>query len=169
MSRIAPVTPGTDPAAAAVEARLLAARGAITPLYRILLNSPVAAEGWEAMMTIVRQRLTLSPRLRELVILRIAVLNDAPYEFQAHLPHAAAAGLAEGEIAALRDEAPARFGPIERSVIAYCDAMTRDIRVDDATYAAVAAHFDATALIDLTVTIAAYNMVSRLLTALDIH
>lgn len=147
----------------------MAARGEVSFLYRVLLNSPAAADGWEAMLTIVRQKLALSPRLRELVILRIAVLNDAPYEFAAHVSHAVSAGLAEIEIAALRDSRLEGFDAIDTAVLAYCDAMTHDIHVDAKTYAAVSAHFDAERMIDLTVTIAAYNMVSRLLCALEIH
>ena len=37
--RIAPVVPGTQPGLAQQEARILAARGRISPLYQVLLNS----------------------------------------------------------------------------------------------------------------------------------
>lgn len=169
MSRVAPIEPGTITAAAPIEARLLNARGQISPLYQVLLNSVAAADGWEQLMTIVRQRLSLSSRLRELVILRIAVLNHAPYEFEAHVPHARAAGITDAEMAALREAAPPGFDTLDSAVIAYCDAMTIDVHVDDARYGAVSAQFDAPTMVELTVTIAAYNMVSRLLSALDIR
>ncbi len=48
------------------------------------------------------------------------------------------------------------------------DTMTRDIEVPDALYAEVQVHFDTQAQIDLVATIAAYNMVSRFLVALQI-
>ena len=46
--------------------------------------------------------------------------------------------------------------------------MTRDIDVPQALFDAARVHFDAQAMIDLTVTIAAYNMVSRFLNALQV-
>ena len=56
----------------------------------------------------------------------------------------------------------------ERDVLQLTDTMTRDIEVPAALFESVQVHFDAQAMIDLTVTIAAYNMVSRFLVALQI-
>ena len=53
-------------------------------------------------------------------------------------------------------------------MLEYAEAMTRDVKVPDALFARVAANFDARGRVDLTATIAAYNMVSRFLVALDI-
>jgi alkylhydroperoxidase family enzyme len=47
--------------------------------------------------------------------------------------------------------------------------MTRNIRVPKAIFEAVQHEFDAQMLVELTATIAAYNMVSRFLEALEIH
>lgn len=168
MSRIAPVPPGSDPAAATVEGRLIAARGAVSPLYQILMNSIEAADGWEYFLTIVRQRLSLSPRLREMLILRIAVLNRAPYEFDTHIPHARDAGISDAEIQNLRTGRMEGLAPLEQLIIAYTDAVTRDIHVSDDLFARVRQALSSRELVDLTVTIAAYNMVSRLLGAFDI-
>lgn len=169
--RIAPVPPGTRPELAALEARIQAERGRISPLYQVLLNSPALAAGWEQMLSAVRNRNSLPPRLRELVILRVAVLNGAPYEFDAHVPHARAAGLADAAIEAVRSAVvdTAHLDPVEQLVLAYTDAMTRDITVPDALFARVQAQFGPTELLDLTGTVAAYNMVSRLLVAFDIQ
>ena len=84
--RVAPITPGSHPELAAIEQSILAERGEILLLYRVLLNSAPLASGWEKMLTAVRNRSSLPPDLRELIILRVAVLNRAPFEFDAHLP-----------------------------------------------------------------------------------
>jgi alkylhydroperoxidase family enzyme len=47
--------------------------------------------------------------------------------------------------------------------------MTKDIHVPDAVFDAMRVHFDETGIVELTATIAAYNMVSRFLEALQIH
>lgn len=169
--RVKPITPGTRPELAAQEAQILAARGRISPLYQVLLNSPPMAQGWEQMLSAVRTRNSLEPALRELVILRVAVLNRAPYEFEAHVPHALAAGASQAAIAAMRDVPLAANAPLSAAqgvALRLTDTMTRDIEVPDALFAEVRQHFDAQAQIDLTVTIAAYNMVSRFLVAMQI-
>ena len=60
------------------------------------------------------------------------------------------------------------FDATERAVLAYTDAMTRDIHVPEDTFARVADLFPPQQLIEVTATIAAYNMVSRFLEALRI-
>jgi 4-carboxymuconolactone decarboxylase len=168
-ARIPLVIPGDDPARAGVENAIVEARGRISPLYQALLNSPPVAAGWEALLTAVRNRSSLDPALRELVILRVAVLNGAPFEYQSHLPHARAAGLTDAKIDAV-SAGPAEpiFEERERIALEYADAMTRDIAVPDELYARVHARFGDRKVVELTVTIAAYNMVSRFLVALRI-
>ena len=169
-ARVPPVVPGTRPELAALEAQILRERGRISTLYRVLLNSAPIAQGWEAMLTAVRNRASLPARVRELVILRIAMLNHAGYEFDAHVPHAQKAGVPDAAIAALKTGAisPA-LEPLDRLAIELADAMTRDIEVPDELFERVRAHFDAGQLVELVATAAAYNMVSRFLVALRIE
>jgi 4-carboxymuconolactone decarboxylase len=168
-TRIDPAPPAATPDAVTAEAQIVASRGTITPLYRVLLHSPPIARGWEALLTAVRQQTTLDPALRELIILRIAVLNRADYEYEAHLPFARQAGIPEQKIAAVKDPALKDFTDMEQAVLEYTDAMTRVIEVDAAIFERVRRHFDARGLVEVTATIAAYNMVSRFLIGLDVH
>jgi AhpD family alkylhydroperoxidase len=167
--RVAPVAPGTRPELAELEARIRGARGRISPLYTVLLNSPLLAAGWEHLFTVLRQQTCVPPALRELVILRIAVLNGADYEFEAHVHHALAAGMTQEAIDCLRLDDLTPFQDLETLVLQYTDAITLDVRVPDALYAQLAKAFDAKMLVELTATIAAYNMVSRFLIAMHIH
>ena len=168
-ARLSAITPGTQPELAALEAKIIAKRGQITPLYQYLLNSPVMAEGWEAFLSAVRQRNSLPADLRELIILRVAVLNHAPYEFDAHVPHALQAGLAQAKIDAVKAEGIADvFSEREAVVLRMTDTMTRQIHVPDALFAEVALHYQGQELLDLCITVGAYNMVSRVLVALHI-
>ncbi len=170
--RIEPVVPGTRPELAVLEARIAAARGRISPLYQVLLNSPAVVEGWEAMLTAIRQKTSLAPRLRELIILRVATLNNAPYEFEAHVPHALAGGMPQAVIDVLRGnpepDQVQGLEPGEAEVLALTDAMTRDIEVPDAVFAPLRARYDDAQLVELAATVGAYNMVSRFLVALRV-
>jgi AhpD family alkylhydroperoxidase len=167
--RILPAPPATTEAGRAAEAQIMASRGKITPLYRVLLNSLPVARGWESLLTAIRQQMALDPAIRELIILRVAVLNRADYEFQAHVPYARQAGLSDVKIEAVRTMESGPFDALERAVLDYTDALTREVRVDEAVFAPIKAGFDPTGRVEVTATIAAYNMVSRLLIALDVH
>ena len=158
------------PEIAPLAARIKAERGGkLLNLYRMLLHSPPVAECWLAFLTAIRQKCSLPARVRELVIMRIAVLNAAEYEFQAHLPFAKKEGVSDAQVAALRTGDTAPFAEGERAALAYAEAMTRTIRVPDDVFAAVRRHFAEREMVELTATIAAYNMVSRFLEALQVQ
>jgi len=53
-------------------------------------------------------------------------------------------------------------------VLAYCESMTRDVQVPDAVFNGVRNHFSEKEIVELTATIAAYNLVSRFLEAIKI-
>jgi alkylhydroperoxidase family enzyme len=168
--RVPLVEPGTRAELAQIEQGILAQRGRISSLYRVLLNSAPIAAGWEHLLTAVRNQSEVPADLRELMILRIAVLNRALYEFDAHMPHAQRAGLSRAQIDASREPAiSAVFSADQRLALELADAMTRDIEVSDSLMQRLQQRFDARGLVELVATVAAYNMVSRLLVALHIQ
>ena len=150
--------------------RITAERGSVLHLYRMLLHSPPVAEGWLGYLTAIRQHSSLPGALRELVIMRVAILNGAPYEADQHAPIALKEGVSQAQLDALVEwEASDCFDDAQRAVLAYTDAMTRSVQVPPAVGQAVRDRFDSRLLVELTATIAAYNMVSRFLEALQIH
>ena len=167
--RIAPITPGTKAELAVLEAKILQERGNISPLYQILLNAPEIAQGWEALLTAIRNRNSLSPAIREMIILRVAVLNRANYEFDAHAPHASKAGMSQEKIESLKDSKISDvFDEKECLILKLTDVMTQDIQVPDTVFDQVRPYFNDQEILELVATISAYNMVSRLLNALHI-
>lgn len=171
MLRVPLVEPDTRAELAEIEAAIRAERGGeIAVLYQALLNSAPIASGWEKMLTAVRNRTTIPADLRELVILRVAVLNRASFEFEAHVPCALRAGVSNAKIDALRQwpGATAVFSDDERLLLELTDHMTRDIEVPDAVMERIKSRFDARGVVEIVATIAAYNMVSRFLVALNI-
>jgi AhpD family alkylhydroperoxidase len=169
MARI-PYADPTRPELAALAERITRERGGrMLNLYRMLLNSPPVAEGWLALFTAIRQQAKLADRYRELATLRVAVLNRADYEFEAHVPFALKAGVTQAQLDAMRaGRRPEGLEEADRAVLDYTEAMTRDIRVDDALFARIRRHFDDQETVELTATIAGYNLVSRFLEAMRI-
>jgi AhpD family alkylhydroperoxidase len=171
MARIDPIeehSPEVD--AAALQALKSRRGGALLNLDRQLLHSPPLAMGWNHFMGAVRSHTLLDGGLRELVILLVAVLNRAPYEFAQHAPVALAEGLTQAQLDAVagwrRSDV---FDARQRDVLAYAEAMTLQVQVPQALFDAVCCHFDKRTLVELTATVASYNLVSRFLEALQIE
>ncbi len=144
--------------------------GQLLNLDRQLLHSAPLARGWNSLMGAIRGETVLDGALRELVILRVAVLNRAPYEFAQHAPVALAEGLSQAQVGAVRAwQDSARFGARARDVLAYTDAMTLQVQVPRPLFDALRAHLSDREIVELTATVAGYNMVSRFLEALQIE
>jgi AhpD family alkylhydroperoxidase len=171
MARL-PYAPIDTPELRPLVERIVAERGSVLHLYQMLLHSAPLAEGWLNFLTAVRHKLDLPGDLRELVIMRVAILNGAPYEADQHRPIALKEGVSPDQLDALADwqaAAPTVYPERERAVLALCDSMTRDIHVPAELMAAVVTALGQRQAVELAATIAAYNMVSRFLEALQIH
>lgn len=143
--------------------------GRLRPLDQVLLHSPPMAEAWNQMLGAVRQRSSLPDDVRELVILRVAALNGADYEWEAHEEIGRRAGLGDAELAYLRTGAgPSPLGAAQQAAFDFASASTRTCEVPEEVFAAARHALGEAGVVDLAVTTGAYNMVSRFLTALDV-
>ena len=150
--------------------RIVRERGSVLHLYQMLLHSPPVAEGWLAYLTAIRQKSSLSPALRELLIMRVAVINGAPYEAEQHAPIALKEGVTQGQLDDLAGwESSTQYTPQQRAVLELTDGMTKNVQVPKAAVAAVRKFLSDREVVELVATVGAYNMVSRFLEALDIH
>ena len=170
MARLPYADPTADFATAQLAEQIKRERGGkLLNLYRMLLHSPPIARGWLTFFTAIRQQADLPGRDRELAILRVAALSGAEYEFAQHVPFALKDGCTQAQIDAVRsDVSSPLFTERDRAVLSYTDAMTRNIRVPADVFERVRAEFPERELVELTATIAGYNLVSRFLEALDI-
>ncbi|MGY1730100.1 carboxymuconolactone decarboxylase family protein [Geodermatophilus sp. SYSU D01045] len=163
-----PEAPGEGPTADLLRARR---GGDLSTLDRLLLHSPPVAEGWNALLGALRGATTLPADLRELVVLRIAVLAGAEFEWAAHEPIARRAGLTDLHLRVLRaDDATAEpvWTPAQAAVLAFTDASARAVTVPDPVFAAVRAHLDDRGVVELTALVGGYAMVARFLVALQV-
>lgn len=148
--------------------------GTLLHLDRMLLQSPPLARGWNAYLSAIRGGLALDPRLRELVICAVGLLNGAPYELHHHAPAFLAAGGTEPQLEALRQDGGtftpgAPFDARERAVLRLATEMTREVLVNDDTFAEVRRILGERETVELVAVVATYNMVSRFLVALGIE
>ncbi|KAJ5083142.1 hypothetical protein N7456_012569 [Penicillium angulare] len=182
-----PYAPNTPPADAPADTadiytRIAARRNPrpLIPLDLSLLHSPPVADGWNSFIGAIRSRTVVDGGIMELAVCRVAVLNDAIYEWNAHAPLALKGGIkpeelhacrtlpktTEGELSALESSS---LTPQQRAVLRYTDQMTLTVKVQDEVFAQLqTVGFNDREIVELTTGIAGYNCVSRFLVALDV-
>ncbi len=162
---------GDTPLVAAIRQRR---GGGLLNLDRQLLHSPAFAQGWNAMLGAVRTGLTVDPKLRELAMCVVAIMNTAEYEYIHHAPEFVKAGGSEAQILAVKHMEsvaidPSLFDELENATIALSMQMTRIVEVEDTTFATLHRLLGSAQTVELVGVVAAYNMVSRFLVALGIE
>ena len=107
---------------------------------------------------------TLSPRQRELLVLRVAVRRRCAYEWAQHAILAGDVGLSSEEIERVAEgpDAPG-WSTLERMMLAAVDELVADATVSDTTWAALAAELDEQQLMDLVFTVGAYEVLAMAL------
>lgn len=172
MARVSLIREENHPELAGLIAKIKGRRrGLLLNLYRMLLHSPPVAERWLEQNNAIRWETQLDDKIRELAIIRVGLVNRASYVVKAHVPSMALdAGLSLAQCDAMADwTASNLFDARERAVLAYTDAMTRDVQVPDAVFDSLKPHFTERQIVELTVLIGTYNMHSRVLEALQIE
>jgi uncharacterized peroxidase-related enzyme len=171
MARVPLIDEHATPDIAALVAKIRGARGGqLHVFYRALLHTPGLASAWFDFNNAVRFQTGLDDRVRELIIMRVAALTGCTYVWSVHqAQYAGPAGVTPQQVEALRDWRKSdAFGARECALLAYVDAMTQDVAVTDAVFKGLRAHFSERAVVELTVLVAAYNMHTRVLKALQI-
>jgi|ERR1035437_679723 alkylhydroperoxidase family enzyme len=135
-----------------------------------MLHSLYVTTAWLKYLTAFRHECSLPGALRKLVIMRVAILNRAPYEVEQHRSVAIKEGLSEAKIDTLTDwQNVSLFNDTECAMLAFTDAMTNQVQVPSEVFHAVRDSFNDREIVELTAIVAAHNMVSRFLEALQVH
>jgi len=156
-----------------VTARRKAQGLGLIPLDLALLHAPKVADGWNALLGAIRTKTSLSDDVREIAICRPALINRAWFEWNAHVPILIKSeGFTEDKLNVVQQLHPKSQGALDDrqwAVLRYADAMTREVSVPQSLFDEVkAAGFNEQEIVELTATVASYNLVSRFLVALDV-
>lgn len=171
MARVHLIEETAHPELAESIARIKGARGGrLINIYRLMLHSPALANAWFDLNQAVRYGSEIDGQCRELAVIRVAILNDVEYVQRAHGPaYALKEGLTPEQVRDIADwPASALFTDRQRALLAYTDAMTREIDVPDTVFAELRRHFSERQTVELTMLIGAYNMLTRFLKALKV-
>jgi 4-carboxymuconolactone decarboxylase len=171
MARVSLIGEAEHPELAETIAKIKGARGGrLINVYRLMLHSPMLADAWFNFNQAVRYSTEIDGQCREIAVIRVAILNNVEYVKRAHGPsYALKEGLTPEQVAAIADWQPSKlFTDKQRALLAYTDAMTRQIDVPDGLFAEVRRHFSERQTVEVTMLIGTYNMFTRVLQALKI-
>jgi 4-carboxymuconolactone decarboxylase len=171
MARVSLIEEKDHPELSELITRIRSGRGGrLLNIYRMMLHSPALAGAWFDLNSAVRYQTEVDGQSRELAVMRVAILNRVDYILRAHGPaYALKEGLTRAQVEGIADwSSSTLFSQKQRALLAYVDAMTRDIEVPDPVFAQLGSHYSERQMIELTMLIGAYNMHTRVLKALKI-
>src|ERR1700722_9523204 len=134
------------------------------------LNHPVLASNLMPFERYIASESTLSPRHRELLILRTASLCRSDYVWAHHAPAARTAGITADELIRI-DKGPDAPGwqPFDAALLRAADELHVSAFVSDATWTQLAAQYDTHQLMDAVFTVAEFTMVSDTLNSVRVQ
>jgi len=138
-------------------------------LYRVLAHNPNLLRNFLRLGSSLLARTELSPKLRELAILRVARLAGSEYEWAQHYLIALEVGVSPEQTEAISHwNDSTSFNDIERAVLQYTEEVSQNVEVKDETFRALRQHLDEQSIVELTLSIGYWGMVARLLVALQV-
>lgn len=134
-------------------------------VHRVQAHHPRLFSAWGPLRNHIATGGTLPPRLRELVILRIAHRTASNYEWHQHVSRARREGLTDGEIEAVRTGAAVRWERLEATLLMAADELFDDRSLSDETWDSLTAELTTEQILDLIFTVGAYVTMAMLIAA----
>ncbi len=157
--------PISDPSADVVEiyerAGLRAPSGATLNIFATLAHHPAALRRWLVFATHVLSKNTLSPRDRELLILRTGARTASQYEFSQHAQIALRCDITAAEVE--RTKGPiegAGWSDHDAALLRAADELHDHARIGDSTWAQLATTLTTEQLLDVVFTVGNYHVVA---------
>jgi 4-carboxymuconolactone decarboxylase len=133
-------------------------------VFRMMAHAPALMPGIMELTGAILYRSKLDPVLRELAILRVGHLCRSSYEVHQHRKISAAIGLSADKIdGTARDAEPALFGERELLVLRMTEQVVRQVKADDALFAATVSALGHESTMELLIIIGLYVMLAQVL------
>jgi 4-carboxymuconolactone decarboxylase len=150
--------------------------GRVFNIFTTLARHPGLLRRWLVFATHILSKSTLPARERELAILRTGWLCRAEYEWGHHVAMGQEAGLTAAEMQRVKQGPDAAdptgapgWSPVEALVLRAVDELHADSFIGDATWQALAQHYNVQQLLDLIFTAGQYKLVCMALNSIGVQ
>jgi len=143
--------------------------GEVLNVHRVMAHHPELLAAWAPLRRHVAAGSSLSPRFRELVILRLAHRMGVAYEWYHHVRRALAAEVAPEEVEAVKLGPNGRWPEAESVLLTAVDELHDHLNVTDSTWAALARLFTTDQILDLLVTVGTYTTLAMVINATGVE
>ena len=140
-------------------------------IFGLHAHAPTVFPAYGKMAQAIFATLDVPPLERELVVLVVAVVEQCEYEWAQHAQIAASMGIPQAQIDAIRAGQfdSDVFNAREQALFAFARQTIKNVRVDDATFDAVAAFYSHRQIVELLYTIGSYMMLARIMEVAEIE
>ncbi|MGO9452179.1 MAG: carboxymuconolactone decarboxylase family protein [Candidatus Binataceae bacterium] len=143
--------------------------GKLVNIFAVLMNHPGLFKAWSRFANyILSDNSTLTPRDREVAILRIGWLNQAQYEWEQHVRIGKAAGLTDADVDRITKGPQAGWDKHDAALLQAADDLFENSVVSDETWKVLSERYSTQQMMDLVFTIGQYNLVSWALNSLGV-
>jgi 4-carboxymuconolactone decarboxylase len=144
--------------------------GFVFNVLKTLMHNMPLLEAWNAFGGHIMSGSSLTPRLREIVIMRVGWVTGSEYEWGQHVLMSEAAGLDAADHQRIREGADAAgWNHEERALLVATDELLRDTMLSDGAWADLKALFDDQQILDAIFTVGQYNMLAMALNSLGVQ
>jgi AhpD family alkylhydroperoxidase len=133
-------------------------------VFKMMANAETTFRPLVRLGSVILAQQKLSPKLRELAILRVASLSGCRYEWIQHLSLAMLMGATRSQVDTIEkgDIAAECFDEVERLVLEFATEVMREVRCSDAMLSRMRDHFSPQEIVELVIAVGYYMMIARL-------
>jgi 4-carboxymuconolactone decarboxylase len=144
--------------------------GKLPNLYGTMINHPGLYKPRLTFGSYIQRDSSLSPKSRELLIMRTGWNIKAEYEWAHHVSYAKDAGLTDAEIARIAEGPKAKGWSEEHAALLQAaDELRREAFISDATWKTLAKYYQPKQLVEIIYTVGGYTMTGLAINSLGIQ
>ncbi len=138
-------------------------------IHNVMAHHAELLQAWMPYRYHIVRDSSLTPRHRELLILRTAVNCRADYEWEHHVVRGREAGLSDQEIERVKEGSDADgWEAAEALLLSAADDCQRNAKINDETYRELGNHFDDRQLLDIIATVGVYMTIAVMVNTFDV-
>jgi 4-carboxymuconolactone decarboxylase len=145
-------------------------RGNVQNIFRTLAHHEKLAKRWLVFGNHILSKSTLSPRVREIAILRAGFLSKSGYEWGQHVVIGKAAGLSDEELEGIKTGDSAHcWNEAEKLILKAADELHEDVFITDDTWTGLERHYSTQQIMDMVFTCGQYRMLAGALNSFGVQ